>query len=160
MIVVASRQPRASLLRLLIRLGWQRDPDLWTVRCRDQHGRRTRLIIALSTAGVTLTSTSSQSLELTVLEVGQLRAALRDALLTLDGLACREGIGIGTPAAGRERPTPAASPPRPRRRVRLGPPPRSSVAEVIPRLVPSPTPDQEATDERPDDHTHHPCLDT
>ncbi|MGH3866865.1 MAG: hypothetical protein ACRDQ4_12135 [Pseudonocardiaceae bacterium] len=39
------------LIRLLARLGWQRDPDGWTVPCRDLDGRRARLLIRSRRSG-------------------------------------------------------------------------------------------------------------
>lgn len=36
------RQRITPLPCLLTRLVWQRDPNLWTVRCRKRHGRRSR----------------------------------------------------------------------------------------------------------------------
>ncbi|MGH3829347.1 MAG: hypothetical protein ACRDRS_02680 [Pseudonocardiaceae bacterium] len=45
---MAAHQRTMPLLRLLARLGWQHDPDLRTVRCRDGHGRRARLRVHLS----------------------------------------------------------------------------------------------------------------
>lgn len=78
-----SGQRRSTpLTRLLARLGWQRDPDLWTVPCRDGHGRRARLLIRLWPCGITLTTTAAGPLHLTALEVGRLRGAARDAIHT------------------------------------------------------------------------------
>ncbi|MGH3930166.1 MAG: hypothetical protein ACRDTF_09340 [Pseudonocardiaceae bacterium] len=39
--------------RLLVRLGWQRDRDLWTVRYRDEHGRRAHPTAARACPAVT-----------------------------------------------------------------------------------------------------------
>ncbi|MGQ0774317.1 MAG: hypothetical protein ACT4NY_07870 [Pseudonocardiales bacterium] len=75
------------LIRLLARLGWQRDPAVWTVPCRDLDGRRSRLLIRLSPSGITITTTGAGPLRLNSLQVGQLRAAARDAILTFDLLA-------------------------------------------------------------------------
>lgn len=72
------------LIRLLARLGWQCDPDLWTVPCRDLHGRRARLLIRLWPSGITLTATAEGSLYLTALQAGRLRGAARDAIQTCD----------------------------------------------------------------------------
>jgi hypothetical protein len=76
-----STRARASLfVGLLTRLGLRRDPDLWTVRCRDERGRRAHLQVRLTAEGVTLVSSSPGPWPLTPLEVGRLREALRDAL--------------------------------------------------------------------------------
>ena len=37
---MAAHQRTTPLLHLLARLGWQHDPDLWTVRCRDRAARQ------------------------------------------------------------------------------------------------------------------------
>ncbi|MGH3906909.1 MAG: hypothetical protein ACRDTE_22415 [Pseudonocardiaceae bacterium] len=71
---------RTPLIRLLARLGWQRDPDLWTVPCRDPHGRRATLLIQLSPFGITPAATAQGPRYLTGLEVGRLRGAACDAI--------------------------------------------------------------------------------
>lgn len=82
---------------LLIRLlaGWhrQRDPDLWTVPCRDGCGRRTRLHVHLTVDGVVLDASSPGPWVLTPLEAGRLRGAVRDALFTYDRLISDENCG-------------------------------------------------------------------
>ena len=50
--LLASRQAR--LLALLARLGWQREPDLWTISCRDGHGRRSHLSVRVGLGWVRL----------------------------------------------------------------------------------------------------------
>ena len=144
----AKHQGRTPLLRVLARLGWQRDPDLWTVPCRDQRGRRARLIVALSAMGISLASTSPEGVELTPLEVGQLRGALRDALLTLDRLAGGQQLGVRARTRRREQPPPPAALPRTRQRIQLDRLSRPSVAEIVSRLDASPTSDLEV------DHEH------
>lgn len=58
-IQVTGRHHRGTpLIRLLTRLGWQRDPDGWTVPCRDLDGRRARLLIRLAPIGITITPTA------------------------------------------------------------------------------------------------------
>jgi hypothetical protein len=85
---VTGRHHRGTpLIRLLARLGWQRDPDGWTVPCRDLDGRRARLLVRLAPTGITLTPTAPGPLRLTVLQVGQLRGAARDAIYTVGLLA-------------------------------------------------------------------------
>ena len=144
----AKHHGRTPLLRLLARLGWQRDPDLWTVPCRDQRGRRARLIVALTATGIALASTSPEGVELTPLEVGQLRGALRDALLTLDRLAGGQQLGVRPLTRRREQPVPPAGAPRTRQRIRLDRLSRPSVAEIVSRLDASATSDLEV------DHEH------
>ena len=65
---MAKRHRTTPLLRLLGRLGWQRDPDLWTVHCRDGHGRRAHILVHLSAAGVCLTVPDHGPLQLSLLQ--------------------------------------------------------------------------------------------
>lgn len=94
----ASRYRSTPLVQLLARLAWQRDPELWTVRCRDGRGRRASPRISLLPAGITITPTAPGPWHLTMLESGRLRGALRDALFTLDRLGGAEPIGRRTEA--------------------------------------------------------------
>jgi hypothetical protein len=105
---MGKHQRATSLIRLLARLGWQRDPDLWTVRCRDGRGRRARLLVHLTTDGVSLIPSSPGPWTLTPLEAGRLRGAVRDALLTFDRLA---GTEHGDAPPGARSPQPAWPPP-------------------------------------------------
>ncbi|HEY6422353.1 MAG TPA: hypothetical protein VIY28_03720 [Pseudonocardiaceae bacterium] len=89
---MAKRHRTTPLLHLLSRLGWQRDPDLWTVHCRDGHGHRARILVHLSAAGVCLTVPDHSPLQLSALQAGQLRAGLRDALLSLERLVGPDGL--------------------------------------------------------------------
>jgi hypothetical protein len=109
---VAKHHRTTPLLRLLGRLGWQRDPDLWTVHCHDGHGRRARILVHLSAAGVCLTVPDHGPLQLSLLQAGQLRAAVRDAFLSLDRLAGPDGLRCTKPAA-----PPPTRPPSCRQRV-------------------------------------------
>ncbi len=95
---MAQRHRTTPLLRLLGWLGWQRDPDLWTVHCRDGHGRRARILVHLSAAGVYLTVPDHGPLQLSALQAGQLRAALRDAFLSFERLAGLHGLQPTKPA--------------------------------------------------------------
>ena len=45
------RRP-VRLLAILARLGWQRDPDLWTIPCLDGHGRRAHLAVRVGLAWI------------------------------------------------------------------------------------------------------------
>lgn len=102
---MARRHRTTPLLRLLGRLGWQRDPDLWTVHCRDGHGHRGRILVHLSAAGVCLTVPGHSPLQLSAWQAAQLRLALRDASLSLVQLAGPEG-----PADPRRVPPPTTAP--------------------------------------------------
>lgn len=138
---MGKHQRATPVIRLLARLGWQRDPDLWTVRCRDRHGRRARLHIRLTTDGVNLTASSPGPWALTPLEAGRLRGAVRGALLTFDQLASNGHVGVSP----RTRTTEPASPqpardPVPRQRVRLDLSVQPSAAEIASRIGDPATP--------------------
>ena len=90
------------LAALLARLSWQRDPEVWTVHCRDGWGRRTTLRIGLTTTGIAITATGSGPWQLTLLESGGLRGAVREALLTLDQGTATEPISPGRRTVPRE----------------------------------------------------------
>jgi hypothetical protein len=77
---MAAHQRTMPLLCLLARLGWQRDPDLWTVRRRDGNGHRARIRVHLAPSGISLTVPSPGPVQLTMWEAGQLRVVLRDAI--------------------------------------------------------------------------------
>ncbi|MGH3872974.1 MAG: hypothetical protein ACRDSR_15955 [Pseudonocardiaceae bacterium] len=122
---MAQRHRTTPLLRLLSRLGWQRDPDLWTVHCRDGHGRRARILVHLSATGVCITVPEQGPLQLSGLQAGRLRAALRDAFLSFERLAGTDRIRHTKPAT-----SPPTRPPSSRRRVAVPIPARPSVAEL------------------------------
>jgi len=130
---VTTHPRKTPLLSVLARLGWQRDQNLWTVRCRDGHGRRARILVHLSATGVCLTVPDLGPLQLNVPQAWQLRAALRDAFLSLDQLAGPDGLDEPrrvAPAA-----PPPARPPSYRERVPYTIPARPSVAEIAARLT-------------------------
>lgn len=126
------QQRRIPLLHLLARLGWQHDPQLWTVPCRDGHGRRARIHVHLSAAGARLTVPDHGPLHLTPWQIGQLRAALRDAFLSLGRLAGPDSLTEPAPATP---PTPPGPAPSRRERVPVLIPARPSVAEIAARLA-------------------------
>lgn len=82
-----------GLLAILVRLGWQRDPTLWTVPCLDGHGRPARLSVRLGKGWVTVDSPAVGPFYLRPLQVGRLRAALREVILDLDLLGGAEFCG-------------------------------------------------------------------
>jgi len=129
----ARHQRRTPLLQLLIRLGWQRDPALWTVRCRDRYGRRAQLQVHLTEIGVGITSSSPEPLELTPTEAGRLRVALRDGTLSCGELAGPDGFR--DPARPARRTPPPQRPASTRELVRIHRPPRPTVAEITARLA-------------------------
>lgn len=121
-------QRRTPLIRLLARLGWQRDPELWTVPCRDPHGRRARLLIRLWPSGITLTATAQGPLHLTAQETGRLWGATRDAIDTCGLLTGTDPAELPPPDAA--TPVPLDQPPAPREVVRIERPSRPTVAEL------------------------------
>jgi hypothetical protein len=127
---------RTPLVCLLARLGWQRDPDLWTVRCRDEYGRRTCVLVQLTTAGVSITTPTDEALQLTPLQIGRLRAALRDAALSFDRLSGTEHPSTPAPSS-RAQTTRSSLTTRPttRRRILARMATRPSVAEIAARLT-------------------------
>ncbi|MGH3900142.1 MAG: hypothetical protein ACRDTA_18260 [Pseudonocardiaceae bacterium] len=95
--------------QLLARLGWQRHPTQWTVRCRDGRGRRSSLRIGLTRTGITIAATSPGPWRLTPLESGRLRGVVRHALIIVDRRAGSEPIrsdqrNISCSPATREQP--------------------------------------------------------
>ncbi|GAA5110445.1 hypothetical protein GCM10025762_18330 [Haloechinothrix salitolerans] len=70
-----------TVLALLERAGWLASPA-WIVPCRDERGRRAQLRVGVSTDGVTITPSQPGHHTLTPTEAGQLRAVLRDAVVT------------------------------------------------------------------------------
>ncbi len=145
---VAKHHRATPLLRILERLGWQHDPELRTVRCLDGQGRRTRVLVHLNAAGVSITAPEPGPLQLTVLQSVQLRKALRDAVCSLEQLGGSEPL---FPSAKLRRfkptPPPPVRSPDTRQRVEIRSPARPSVAEIATRLVAAPTPDPEVDDE-------------
>lgn len=135
-----ARRRTLPLIRLLARLGWQRDPDGWTVPCRDGHGHRARLRIGLTETGVVITSSTPGPWRLTPLQVGRLRAGLRDAVISLGELS---GDAV---VASPPRP---ADPAVPRRLVRLDPLCRPAVADITAHVAVS------ASQIREVDHADH-----
>jgi hypothetical protein len=136
---MAAHQRVMSLLCLLIRLGWQRDPNLWTVLCRDGHGRRACLRVRLTATGVSIEVPSPGPAHLDSWQAGQLRVALRDADLCFGELAGPEQHRIGCSCSDPARLLPGNPPAR--QRVRLLPPPaRPTVAQIAHRLAMSSTP--------------------
>lgn len=87
------------LLTILMRLGWQRDPGLCTIPCLDGHGRCTRLSVRLGMGWVSLDSRAPGPLYLRPLQVGRLRAALRQVLVDLELLGGAEVLGAELPGA-------------------------------------------------------------
>lgn len=135
---MASHQRTMPLLRLLARLRWQRDRNLWTVRYEDEHGRRARIFVHLSPTGISITVSSPGTVALTPCQAGLLRLALRDAVLRFGELAGLQEPGGWACAAAPEPAPPLPAGPSVRERVRFRPPPaRPTVAQIAQRLADS-----------------------
>jgi hypothetical protein len=67
-------------------LAARHDPDAWTLRCRDQRGRRTTLSVDLTEGGIVVSAAAPGPWVFEPLQAGRLRAVVRDALLALDRL--------------------------------------------------------------------------
>ena len=142
MSTVPSRHRRSTpLIRLLARLGWQRDPEVWTVPCRDVDGSRARLLIRLSPSGITITTTATGPLRLTGQQVVQLWVATRDAINTFGLLADPDHAESPQDAWRTEAPTAPLDPPAAQREVvHFERPPRPTVQELRARLGTPPAP--------------------
>ncbi|MDQ3274885.1 MAG: hypothetical protein M3Q39_07595 [Actinomycetota bacterium] len=126
---------RLGLPAILAWLGWQRDPGLWSIPCQDGHGHRTRLSVRLGAGWVTLDHPDLGLLHLRPLQVGKLRAALRDALLDLERLG---GTEPPAPTPRSRRAPHVGTVPARRVRVVLGRPvTRPTVADIVARLAAS-----------------------
>ncbi len=60
--------------------------DEWTVACRDLAGRRRELTVFVNAGRVVLIAPPGEAAVLTSLDVGRLRAALREAVMQVDDL--------------------------------------------------------------------------
>lgn len=58
--------------------------DTWTIACRDLAGRRRNITVFASDSKVVLIAPPGESAVLTRLDVGKLRAALRDAVISTE----------------------------------------------------------------------------
>lgn len=130
---MSDHRRRLGLLAILARLGWQRDPGLWSVPCLDGYGHRARLSVRLGTGWVTLDHPDFGLLYLRPPQVGKLRAALRHALLDLELLGGAEPF-VQEPRSGCA-PHVGAVPARRCRVVFKRPPPRPTVADITARLA-------------------------
>lgn len=63
----------------------------WTVACRDLAGRRRTVTVLVTEGKVVLMNPPGEAAILSPLDVGRLRAALRDAIVTAEDPATAEG---------------------------------------------------------------------
>ena len=135
---------QVRFLAILARLGWQRDPDLWTIPCLDGHGRRAHLAVRVGLGWVRLDCPAPGPLYLNPFHALRLRFAVREVV------GDRALFGDAGPP---ERPAPpeptpndpGVPPPRRQLVVFRRPPPRPTVADIAARLAGPATPtDQEA----------------
>ncbi|WP_309112215.1 hypothetical protein [Saccharothrix sp.] len=120
------------LLSVLSRLGWRRDSSKSATRCLDERGRNSLLQVRLGPGYVTLECPSIGLLYLSPLQVGRLRAALRDAVFDLDRLGGGHLLAETAPPAFPE-PAPNTAVPRPRQVVAVHEYQPETVAAVIRR---------------------------
>lgn len=73
-----------SVLHLLARLWRQRDARRWIVHGKDERGRSVSVRVAFDEGGVALSQSRSGEVFLAPLQAGRLRAALRDAIESID----------------------------------------------------------------------------
>lgn len=66
---------------MLDRAGWVAEQGHGRVRCRDHRRRRTKLLVLPTRSGVVLVASRPGPISLRPLEVGQLRGALKAAVL-------------------------------------------------------------------------------
>lgn len=71
----------------------------WTIACRDMAGRRKNVTVFVSEGKVVLIAPPGEAAVLAPLEVGRLRAALRDAVVGADDPAQIESTEVGGPYA-------------------------------------------------------------
>lgn len=64
--------------------------DEWAVSCRDLAGRRREVTVMVSSDRVVLIAPPGEAAVLTPLDVGRLRAALRDAVVRVGAAPARE----------------------------------------------------------------------
>jgi hypothetical protein len=121
------------LLVILARLGWQRDPDLWTIPCLDGHGRRAHLSVRVGLGWVRLDCPAPGLLYLNPFHALRLRVAVRAVVDDLDL------FGGAEPPERPTRPEPTPDDPEvpPRRQLVVfhRPPPRPTVADIAARLA-------------------------
>jgi hypothetical protein len=99
------RTHAVPLLTLLARLGWQRDPRAWTVRCRDERGRRGHVRVSVNERGPQIAFDRSGAAVFDPLATGRLRAALRDAIDVHTRLSHSDALPVP-----RRHPGPASTP--------------------------------------------------
>lgn len=73
-----------SVLRLLARLWQQRDGRRWIVHGTDERGRSVSVQVTFGERGVALSSPRSGEVFFAPLQAGRLRAAIRDAIESID----------------------------------------------------------------------------
>ncbi|EHR50065.1 hypothetical protein SacmaDRAFT_1796 [Saccharomonospora marina XMU15] len=69
--------------------------DEWAISCRDLAGRRREVTVLVSSDRVVLIAPPGEAAVLTPLDVGRLRAALRDAVVSVGATASGEDAEEG-----------------------------------------------------------------
>lgn len=107
---------RVPVLAVFARLWRQRDARRWIVHGHDGDGRSASVRVAFGEHGVTMMPSCSGQIVLEPMQAGRLRAAIRDAIESIDQPASAARRIADTPV---DRPMPKPRPPSPRPRVRV-----------------------------------------
>jgi hypothetical protein len=121
------------LLAILARVGWQRDPDLWTILCLDGHGRRAHLSVRVGLGWVRLDCPAPGPLYLNPFHALRLRVAVGEAVGDLDLVGRAESPE--RPARPEPTPNDPGGPSRRQLVVFHRPPRRPTVADIAARLA-------------------------
>lgn len=103
------RAERFSVLSLLAKVPAEASRHSWTVRCRNENGRRSQVHVTVRESGPCVVLDGGTVLAFDPLSAGRLRAALRDALdaygrLSAEASEARKHPGPATtPHAGGDR---------------------------------------------------------
>lgn len=117
----ANDKRNVPLLRILARLWLRRNGRRWIMHGHDEHGRRASLRVSFDENGVAVVPSRPGGVVLAPLQAGRLRAAIRDAIQSIDqpALAAHEITKLpADPSAFTVRP----ATPRPRVRTVLDDP--------------------------------------
>lgn len=104
------------LLRVLARLWLRRNGRRWIMHGHDEHGRRASFRVSFDENGVAVVPSRPGGVVLAPLQAGRLRAALRDAIESIDQPASAVHETANLPA---DPSAPTAWPTPPTRRVRV-----------------------------------------
>lgn len=133
-----NRHHQATVLSIFSRLGWRCRTATRPIRCRDGAGLRSTLAVRTGNGYVALESPTLDIVYLSPMQVGQLRGALRNALIDLDVLGGEYAEDNAEVPGARHTTLPS----RLRRMVSLRQRTRPSVAEIVARVTGHDSPEQ------------------